>query len=270
MIEITNVTHYRYTYPSERKGFSECRHADHVVALHLRAQGQYIVGKEVLNVKTPFLGLLAAGELDSNGLVGPFEGYWCLFKGDIVKSVPGHLKVALAYGDVSLQRPHHNHLDSAKACEILRVFQALYDGWRRPDLTARLRSVSLLHELLAFWSESPNSSGQVNPAHLFRDLIEQYATNADVSLTDLAARVDLCSDHLAMLFQKEFGIPPVEYRSRVRLSLASELLVSSTKPVREIARRCGFSDANYFARAFKSSYKKSPVEYRIQNRMTES
>ncbi len=268
-LTINNVVHSRCVHPDPGARYREYRHTEHVLSLHLRAKGRYITGSEAHQVRAPYLGLLPAGERDANGLIGPFEGYWCLFSGDIIRSIPGHSKVELIYSDASVQRSHLNSIDSSKASRVLHVFQTLYEEWRRPDLTSRLRAQGHLHELLAFWLESSHSSEQLDRARLFRDLIEQNATNAEITLADLAARVDLCPDHLAQLFQKEFGLPPVEYRSCVRLSLACELLLASVLSVREISYKCGFSDANYFARVFRSRYAISPAEYRNRNRMSD-
>ena len=96
---------------------------------------------------------------------------------------------------------------------------------------------------------------------LYRDLIEQHADQPGVSLSEIADRVGLSVDHLATLFRKEIGMTPVEYRTRLRLLRAREILVSSPMPVGDVAREVGFPDANYFIRLFRKTYGDSPRRY---------
>jgi AraC-like DNA-binding protein len=42
---------------------------------------------------------------------------------------------------------------------------------------------------------------------------------------------------------------------------AASLLISAAS-VKEVSRACGFDDANYFAKAFRSSFGASPTEFR--------
>ncbi len=52
---------------------------------------------------------------------------------------------------------------------------------------------------------------------------------------------------------------------RMRLSKACQLLQSTSLSVREIAGRVGFQDVNYFTRAFKQRFQKTPGEFRKGN-----
>ena len=82
-----------------------------------------------------------------------------------------------------------------------------------------------------------------------------------MSLAELAGRVGMSADHLGVLFKAELGMTPVEYRARLRLLRARELLVSTALPIRQIARETGFPDGNYFARVFRKEYGMTPREY---------
>ena len=82
-----------------------------------------------------------------------------------------------------------------------------------------------------------------------------------MSLGALAERVGLSGDHLGARFRKEIGMTPVEYRTRLRLLRARELLVSTTLNVAQIAREVGFLDANYFTRLFRRSYRMTPRRF---------
>jgi len=68
------------------------------------------------------------------------------------------------------------------------------------------------------------------------------------------------------LFQKRFkalyGMPPVEYRNRSRISTARQLLDTTDLPIKEIAARLGFYDVAYFHKSFRSATGLTPTAYR--------
>jgi AraC-like DNA-binding protein len=46
------------------------------------------------------------------------------------------------------------------------------------------------------------------------------------------------------------------------MQLAEKLLLTTNKPLREIAALCGFSDVEYFSRTFKKHHSISPAAWR--------
>lgn len=68
--------------------------------------------------------------------------------------------------------------------------------------------------------------------------------------------------HFIRLFTAAYGMPPIKYLLGVRMRRAAALLRETNLPVTEVAMRCGFNDANYFSRAFKKSFGKSPNSFR--------
>ena len=62
------------------------------------------------------------------------------------------------------------------------------------------------------------------------------------------------------LFVKQFGIPPVKYRNRLRLKRARELLVDGGATVAEAAYLCGFDNVGYFCRYYLKLYGETPSQ----------
>jgi len=59
---------------------------------------------------------------------------------------------------------------------------------------------------------------------------------------------------------------PMEYLNRLRLRMASKIILNETKtPIIDVAFRCGFSSNQYFNYAFKKHFKMSPIKYRKEN-----
>jgi AraC-like DNA-binding protein len=67
------------------------------------------------------------------------------------------------------------------------------------------------------------------------------------------------------LFGQVLGMSPGQYRDKQRLWHAKDYLLGNICSIDEIARRCGFRDANYFSRFFKKHTGISPTGYRGMN-----
>ena len=84
----------------------------------------------------------------------------------------------------------------------------------------------------------------------------------DISLDDISRYCNISSYYFSKLFKQETGENYVEYLSRVRIENAKKMLSESEASVKEISFSVGFSDPNYFSRAFKKYEGVSPTEYK--------
>lgn len=83
-----------------------------------------------------------------------------------------------------------------------------------------------------------------------------------ISVDDIAAAAGYSRYHFTRLFTKIAGTAPKEYLQRLRIKKATALLLSTGKSIKQIAVESGFSDANYFCRAFRKIMAISPAEFR--------
>jgi two-component system response regulator YesN len=67
---------------------------------------------------------------------------------------------------------------------------------------------------------------------------------------------------LSALFKEHQKMGIASYVREVRLERAAQLLSGDNLRVARIARLCGFASAQYFGRAFKQKYGKTPQAYR--------
>ncbi len=77
-------------------------------------------------------------------------------------------------------------------------------------------------------------------------------------------------NYLNILFRKETGCTLYQYVTGIRIEHAKHLLETSSASISDIASDVGYPNANSFSRAFKRREKRSPVEYRTQNRSSET
>lgn len=103
---------------------------------------------------------------------------------------------------------------------------------------------------------------------LVRRIRDYVDTNlaSDISLTVLAGLVSMSPGHFLRSFKAATGLTPYRYVLERRLNRASHLVSTSTTPIAEIARECGFRTPNYFTTRFHTHFGISPMRYRDGSR----
>ena len=84
----------------------------------------------------------------------------------------------------------------------------------------------------------------------------------DISLEQAADAMGMSAFYFSRLFRTSYNQTFLEYLTAYRMERAAELLCATRIPVREIASRVGYLDANYFSKVFKRHIGKTPTEYR--------
>ena len=87
-----------------------------------------------------------------------------------------------------------------------------------------------------------------------------------ITLANLSISLHCSTVTLTEHFRKEFGITIMQYVLSRRMELAQKLLADTQLPVKEISRRCGFADVEYFSRCFRDYSGNSPTGWREQKR----
>ena len=89
-----------------------------------------------------------------------------------------------------------------------------------------------------------------------------YDLTAELSLTDIAKKLNVNSSYLSALFKKECGETLTEYVNRKRMEAAAFILTHTDKQIQTVAEECGILDVNYFIKLFKKRYGLTPTQYR--------
>lgn len=93
------------------------------------------------------------------------------------------------------------------------------------------------------------------------ELIErEYAST--LSVEQLARHAGIGPSRLNQLFREHCGNTPIQYLLALRLKHAADHLRNPYWNISEIARQCGFENANYFSRKFREVYGVTPGEFR--------
>ncbi len=216
----------------------------------------------------------------------PFHALTILLDGEMIYYVNGK-RIVLHDGDVIFIPK-----GAIRTREEVRNSRYVsYNYWDEeqeifPTLSQGLLSNAALHTLFAF-DEARKSTFDLSEPRLhllLRALIEELhyqlklqKENAlvkeikqyihehlreKINLADVSKHVFFSVPHVEKLFKEETGVSVIRYLIEQRLSLAKNLLLDASLPLRAVAEKCGFPDYNFFSRTFRKNIGCSPLAYR--------
>ncbi len=192
------------------------------------------------------------------GKEAPFLHYTLNFT---LRDEPERVGVLLPYlsGENILRlTPKDPSLYETALSELLAVWNGKQDGFK---LIAKARLYLLFHDYFREYRTlriDPRDFSQVYEAKRY---IDSHFTES-ITVEFLASLCKLSQTHFRRLFGEVFHTSPIEYQITLRLLRAKDLLKAKVYSIGEIAESCGFSDANYFSRLFKSRVGISPLQYK--------
>lgn len=86
----------------------------------------------------------------------------------------------------------------------------------------------------------------------------------EISLEEIASHVAMSSFYFSRIFSKHEGITYKDYLIKLRMEKAKQLIKEGKKSIKEISLEVGYVDQNYFSRAFKKYFNKSPKEFYLR------
>jgi two-component system response regulator YesN len=118
--------------------------------------------------------------------------------------------------------------------------------------------------LLQYFGESEPAVWINSPAVLEVVRILKSEYREEISLEQVAERINANPSYLSRAFKKETGKNFVEYLTETRLGEAQKYLETTDLPISEIAGRVGYSNQQYFSKVFKKCYGVAPWDYRME------
>ncbi|MDR9854852.1 response regulator [Paenibacillus sp. VCA1] len=86
-----------------------------------------------------------------------------------------------------------------------------------------------------------------------------------ITREQLASYVHLNPAYLSRLFKREVGESITDYILHLRMSLAKDLIESSTMPISDVAKTFGYHNFSHFSKMFRKVYDASPQQFRQQS-----
>jgi AraC-like DNA-binding protein len=187
----------------------------------------------------------------------------------------GELRVGLTGGSdlfTSLGEPLVVRFSGAERLRDQFVMLLAESAW--PGVGSRVLTEALLKQCLVLalrrWIELEASPLPLLPwlagvadtrlSRALRAVFEQPA--AAFTVEGLAMIAGMSRSAFAAAFRRAFGQSPMSLVKLVRLRRASELLVATTLPVADVAKRVGFSSRSNFSFAFSQLHGMDPSRFR--------
>jgi AraC-like DNA-binding protein len=158
----------------------------------------------------------------------------------------------------------HGLMEAERLCLLLHDEQ----NSKRPGRAALAHALFFKLIVLIIREAQPEES---HAPERLRRLAEAYAYleanyREPLNLKDLAKRASMSVNQFLRVFREIHGSAPMTYIIGRRLANAHKLLLETKLSITEIAFQIGFSDSNYFARAYRKAYGSSPTEVRNGHR----
>jgi AraC-like DNA-binding protein len=145
--------------------------------------------------------------------------------------------------------------------DVLCAESPLIDPARHAAL-ARLLTLGATHLVLEITDNLVTPSEQLPPlAQAACDLARQTFTQ-EVSFRMIARKLGVSTSHLSRVFHHATGMRCREYVGRLRAEHARNLLLTTDRPITEIAFAAGFQSISQFNRIFRAMHGSSPQDIR--------
>lgn len=150
--------------------------------------------------------------------------------------------------------------------DLHQKLEGLLDLNEQSDFQTEINSARLIVDILSLLLlDITESKEEKYPGRLTMTEVRKYLDlhyTEKFSLDELSERFFLSKYHLSREFHRYYGITLNQYVITRRLTQAKKLLRFSGLSLEEIARQCGFYDASYLNRQFKSSEGITASEFR--------
>lgn len=151
---------------------------------------------------------------------------------DIVRS---HFTAAAAHIEAHERDPLWSCRTRSDMISVLRVAENAYSGGQRGEV----------NEIIRYIRENPGRP---------------------LTLPTLCSRFHTNRTTLSRIIKTQTGMTPTQYVLEERLSQSCPDLLFTMLSITDLAEKYGFSDVNYYIRAFRRRFGKTPLQYRNEGR----
>ena len=248
-------------------------HSIHTVNFVLETERQIYTGLRLKALYTMYLVIEGKGKLHTQGEVRE------LSKGDIFFSFPAEpfsieSVDSFQYMYVSFLGARGNQLMekleiSPRSCFFSAcddVIPVWLQGIQSPSELSDIASEAVLLHTFAYLGKrlakfSSRDRQGVNLVSAIQKYVDEHFSETEFTLDRLGKELKYNKKYLSTVFKKHVGVGIVEYLHSVRVQHACTMLHQGFSSVSDVAFRCGYSDAQYFSKVFKSRLGVSPRVY---------
>ncbi len=156
--------------------------------------------------------------------------------------------------------------------EALHLFHKQGENEKENDTQRELDENYFMEASQTIENESDGSYAEPEEGNLTRlsvlvSMVEDYIRNnyrKEITMQDAARAINYSEPYFCKMFKQQFGQNFTAYLKEFRVEEAKKLLHQPDVNVKEIGKRVGYPDSNYFARVFRGITGESPTEYRMR------
>ena len=142
------------------------------------------------------------------------------------------------------------------------LFRTVVENYSKNSVSARFKVQGAMNLLLSdFLSDASASAFDIAKFDEVLKYIDAHFSE-NITLSDLAAIMNISSMYFSNYFKRIFNISPKQYILNKRLMESQRLLLESRMTIKEIAYAVGFENENYFSEFFTSKVGISANKFR--------
>jgi len=250
--EVAGLTIGEISYPA---GFKRSKHAHQRACFHFMLEGGYVESRGSNSIECDTLSL----SFQPRGLEHAYR--------DATKTGSRALTIELEEEWMARLREHSvviDHPINFHGGVALWLATRLYNEFRAMQSDSGLAIEALALEIAVETSRRKKIASERQPPVWLQKvsnlLNDRFAES--LSLSNVAASVDVHPVHLARTFRQFHHCTVGEYLRRVRIEFACRKVIESNSTLVEIALAAGFSDQSHFCHTFKRAIGMTPAEFR--------
>jgi len=155
----------------------------------------------------------------------------------------------------------HPPIDHILVARLLAEALAMLDE----DRPGARRNIEHAYTVVQREPAAPSAKGSLADWQVRR--VERFIRSqisSALRIREVAAIVKLSPSYFSRAFKASKGVPYSDFVVTERIALAKHLLLSTDRPIAEIALMCGFSDQSHLTRLFRAMVGQPPASWRRQ------
>lgn len=161
---------------------------------------------------------------------------------------------------------NHNYVYHPQNSKLLNhQFTKCYDYFYKQQWLGAIGAFYEIINQLSIELQTKSYKKMAITEHYVTDTVDIIKTNyhkPDLTIEDIAIKLQIDRTYLSKLFTKYIAISPKQYLIQYRLSNATSLLIHTDLSITEIGMRVGFSNYSTFSKTFSKYRHLSPSQYR--------
>lgn len=244
-----------YYKPEKIKYITRC----HYIILYISGMEYWRSGKLFRHDPKPYLGITTKGTNVDFHMNEKRENWVLGFESEDLSETDDINYVQIKKSNMLLKLPKVTYLGEDGIARIRNEFIKIKESCNFPDPANHACAKLGLLGLIRYILENNMIKTANTPAAQFKNYIDKD-TDFHLNLDEISAKCGYSCDHLRILFENEFGISPLEYRNKYRLSLVNDLIVNTDCSIKEIAAKLGFKHVSHLSSLYKKHFGITPKE----------